>query len=118
MFFYCIFTYFSIQLKSQKDLVIEEYNRLKLDQEDKQKFFLNSQIEKYKNESYNYKCERDEFKIQLNNLKSKKDGKDKEIDKIMLKCEKYKEKVADLEKAVTKYESEKREIKAKFHSHY
>ena len=57
-----------LMFKSHKDKVIEEYSKIKSESEDKQKIALNSKIEKYKIEAYIYKCERDEFKVQLNNL--------------------------------------------------
>jgi hypothetical protein len=87
---------------------------LKTDFEEKQRVSYNSLIEKYKNEAYSYKCERDELKIQINNLKTKKDGRDKEIDKVILKSEKYKERVLELEKMITKFELEKKESESQY----
>jgi hypothetical protein len=100
-------------VKSQKDQVIEEYWKIKSESEDKQKIAVNSQIEKYKNEAYTYKCERDELKVQLNNLKKKKDS-EKDKEKLLAKYDKYKEKVCDLEKEILRQETEKKENESKF----
>lgn len=93
--------------------MIEEYWKLKSDGEEKQRVSMNSQIEKYKNEAYMFKCERDELKIQLNNLKTKKDGREKDIEKIVARGEKYKEKVTELEKRVVMCEAERKESENK-----
>lgn len=75
---------------------------------------LTSQIEKYKNEAWIYKCERDELKVSLNNLKIERKSNEKDFDKKLLKVDKYKEKIHDLEKQLLKNEGERNEIESKF----
>jgi chromosome segregation ATPase len=83
--------------------------------EEKQKINLNAQIEKYKNEAYSYRCEKEELKMQLNNFKARKDVNEKEMQKLKDKCEKYKEKVTELEKVISRNETERKEFENKFY---
>jgi hypothetical protein len=54
----------------------------------------------------------------MNNLKNKKDSKDKDRDKYLAKCDKYKEKVSDLEKEIARQESEKKEFELMYNKDY
>jgi chromosome segregation ATPase len=75
---------------------------------------MNYHIEKYKNEAYAYKCERDELKQLLNNLKARKEAKEKEMEKLTNKCKTYKEKVTELETLLNLSDIEKKETENKF----
>ncbi len=75
---------------------------------------MNYHIEKYKNEAYAYKCERDELKQLFNNLKARKEAKEKEMEKLTTKCKTYKEKVTELEASINLSETEKKDLENKF----
>jgi predicted nuclease with TOPRIM domain len=75
-------------------------------------------IDKFKNESYGYKCERDQLKVQIQDLKIFKEKCIKEMEKIQDKYNKAKERIALLEKSLVKMESEKREVETKYITMY
>jgi chromosome segregation ATPase len=75
-------------------------------------------IDKIKNESYGYKCERDQLKAQIHDLKLFKENFNKEIDKIQDKYTKAKERSRLLEKGIVKLEAEKRDIETKYLNTY
>lgn len=82
---------------------------------EKQDSIINLQIEKYKNEAYNYKCERDEIKMQIANVKTIKDRLVKEKEKMNLKIEKYKKQAEELREHLNRFEQEKREERSCLH---
>ena len=74
----------------------------------------NSYIEKIKKESYGYKCERDQLKLQIQDLKILKDRSYKEVEKIHLKYEKLKEKSKSYDKTISNYENDKLELELRY----
>lgn len=70
-------------------------------------------VEKYKSESYSYKCERDDLKIFSNNMKSKLDKLAKENERLGQKLEKFKEKSKHWETKKERYALDIRELEHK-----
>jgi hypothetical protein len=100
-------------IKSEKDQVITEYHKIrneleKVKEKEEQEFSV--MIEKYKKESYDYKCQNDQLKMQISNLKSLKENSSKESNN---KLEKYKSKISELEKLIPKYEKDKKDIETR-----
>jgi hypothetical protein len=87
---------------------------MKNEKEEAQKSQHNLHIEKYLNEAYFLKCERDELKIQLTNLKKLLDDKENELEKQKSKSEKYRIKNNELECIILNYEIQLRKYEAKF----
>jgi hypothetical protein len=81
---------------------------------EKDDLMSNNLIEKIKKESYGYKCERDQLKLQIQDLKILKDRSYKEVEKIHLKYEKLKEKSHTYESIISKYENERNELDIKY----
>jgi hypothetical protein len=78
---------------------------------DKQESQINIQIEKYKKECYEYKCQNDQMKTQLYNLNSSQINNFKELN---YKVDKYRERSKELEKITGRLENEKKELLHKY----
>ena len=81
---------------------------------EKEDLVSSSIIEKIKNESYSYKCERDHLKVQIQDLKILKDRSYKEAERAHLKYEKAKEKIHSLDREKSRIESEKLELENRY----
>eukprot|EP00340_Litonotus_pictus_P009071 CAMPEP_0170521690 /NCGR_PEP_ID=MMETSP0209-20121228/7052_1 /TAXON_ID=665100 ORGANISM="Litonotus pictus, Strain P1" /NCGR_SAMPLE_ID=MMETSP0209 /ASSEMBLY_ACC=CAM_ASM_000301 /LENGTH=650 /DNA_ID=CAMNT_0010808697 /DNA_START=175 /DNA_END=2127 /DNA_ORIENTATION=- len=73
-----------------------------------------SLIEKYKNEAYSYKCERDDLKIKSNSVRAKLDRLTTDNEKLQAKLTRMKEKQKQFEIKIERFTADKREVENKY----